>query len=252
MDLPGAPDWLEAVTAAERPELWEKVARQDTFRGVWPEYNHHGNHTASYFGVLFPTHAPLQVLFVDRGDESVVARGRTIPFRWDGTLEDLPAGIDALGRRALQGTRTPTALSALAAEVDPRVQGTGLSRLLVAAMAAVARAAGLDPLVAPVRPSQKERYPLTPIERYVAWRRSDGQPFDPWVRVHRARGGEILRCEPRSLEITADVGSWESWTRMAFPEDGDYVFPRGLAPLVVADGIGCYYEPNVWMVHRVD
>ena len=252
MDLLGTPDWLAAFTAAERPGLWEKVAREDTFRGVWPEYNHHGNHTGSYFGALFPAHAHLQVLFVDRRDETVVARGRTIPFGWDGTLEDLPAGIDALGRRAVEGTRAPTALSALAAEVDPRVQGTGLSRLLVTAMAVVARAAGLGPLVAPVRPSWKERYPLTPIERYVGWRHHDGAPFDPWVRVHHRLGGEVLRCEPRSLEITADVEAWARWTQMAYPEDGEYVFPGGLAPLVVGNGVGSYFEPNVWMVHRVD
>jgi hypothetical protein len=36
---------------------------------------------------------------------------------------------------------------------------------------------------------------------------------------------------------------------MAFPEDGDYVFPSGLAPLRVRDGTGSYWEPNVWMLH---
>ena len=38
---------------------------------------------------------------------------------------------------------------------------------------------------------------------------------------------------------------------MAFPETGEYVFPRGLAPLTIdreAD-TGLYFEPNVWVVH---
>jgi GNAT superfamily N-acetyltransferase len=248
----GAPDWLEAVTAAERPDLWQEVTEAGAFAGVWPEYNHHGNHTHEYFGALFPAHAPLQVLFVDRHTGGVVARGRTIPFRWDGTLADLPAGIDAVGRRAVAGTDVPTALSALAAEVDPRFQGGGLSALLVRAMKQTAAAAGLAPLVAPVRPSWKDRYPLTPIEKYAPWKREDGLPFDPWMRVHARLGGEILRCEPLSLEITAPVGEWEAWTKMRFPEDGGYVFPGGLAPLEVKDAVGFYHEPNVWMLHDVD
>jgi len=42
-------------------------------------------------------------------------------------------------------------------------------------MAAVARRHRLAPLVAPVRPSWKDRYPLIPIERYASWRRQDVQ-----------------------------------------------------------------------------
>jgi hypothetical protein len=40
---------------------------------------------------------------------------------------------------------------------------------------------------------------------------------------------------------------------MAFPESGEYVFPQGLAPVAIdreAD-VGAYWEPNVWMRHRL-
>src|SRR5258708_31304265 len=40
---------------------------------------------------------------------------------------------------------------------------------------------GLGLLIAPVRPSWKDRYPLIPIAEYAAWRRADGLPFDPWM-----------------------------------------------------------------------
>jgi hypothetical protein len=90
-----------------------------------------------------------------------------------------------------------------------------------------------------------------PIERYVTWRRSDGLPFDPWLRVHARFGATILRPEPRSLRIESPVAEWEQWTEMTFPHDGEYVFPEGLAPLHVRSGIGSYWEPNVWMVHEV-
>lgn len=244
-----APEWLEVFTAAERPDLWETT--RTAFRDAWPAYNHHGNNTARYFGALFPQYAHLQVLLVDQRSQEAIARGRTIPFRWDGTLTDLPPGIDAVGLRAVDHPEDPTTLSALAAEVSPAYQSSGLSRHLLRTMASLAYNAGLGALLAPVRPILKDLYPLTPIERYAAWCREDGLPFDPWMRVHARLGGKILRSEERSLEITAPVADWEDWTAMAFPEDGRYVFPEGLAPLDVEAGVGRYWEPNVWYRHEV-
>jgi GNAT superfamily N-acetyltransferase len=142
--------------AEERPDLWERSGSDEPFRGIWPEYNLHGNHTQRYFGELFPQYAHLQVLVYDRSIDRIVARGRTIPFRWDGSLEDLPPGIDALGLRAVDDPVSPTALSALAAEVAADQQGRGLSRLVIQAMATAARRAGLAPLLAPVVVCQQE------------------------------------------------------------------------------------------------
>jgi GNAT superfamily N-acetyltransferase len=245
---PRPQSFIDVFTAAERPDLWEQSR---SVLDVWPEYNEHGNHTARYFGALLPRHAHLQVLLYDRTLDRIVARGRTIPFCWDGSLGDLPRGIDALGLRGVDDPRPPTALAALAAEVAPDQQGRGLSGLIVRAMKTVARRTGLAPLVAPVRPSWKDRYPLTPIDRYATWRRSDGLPFDPWMRVHARLGATILRPEPKSLQIEAPVADWEHWTEMTFPADGAFVFPSGLAPLHVHNGTGSYWEPNVWMVHKV-
>jgi GNAT superfamily N-acetyltransferase len=247
--LPSASQ-LEVWTAEERPDLWE--AARSLFLDVWPEYNLHGNDTGEIFSSLIPAHAHLQVLVHDREEDRIVARGRTIPFRWDGSLNDLPQGLDSVGFRALHDSRPANCLSALAAEVETDQQGRGLSRLVLQAMAASARAAGLSPLVAPVRPTQKHDYPLIPIAQYAQWKRSDGLPLDPWLRVHARLGATILRPEPRSLRIEAPTIEWEAWTGMAFPEDGEYVFPFGLAPLTVRAGIGSYWEPNVWMLHALD
>jgi hypothetical protein len=114
-----------------------------------------------------------------------------------------------------------------------------------------ARAAGLTCVIAPVRPTWKERYPLIPIEEYVGWRRDDGTHFDPWVRIHEHVGGEIIAPAPESMVIRAPSTDWEEWIGMRFPADGEYVFPGGLATLVVSDGIGTHVEPNVWLLHRV-
>jgi len=147
-----APAWAEVFTAAERPDLWMAVREEARFRSVWPEYNHHGNHSGRDFGALYPKHADLQVLVVDRRVGQVVAHGRTIPFRWDGSLEDLPRGIDAVGLRAVEEGSEPSAVSALAAEVLEEYGGQGLSGVVIEAMAAAARSRGLRPLVAPLRP----------------------------------------------------------------------------------------------------
>jgi hypothetical protein len=252
VDAPnGAPSWLEVFTAEERPDLWETARAERIFEALWPEYNLHGTHAAAYFGDLFPRFAHLQALFVDRRCGELIARARTIPFRWDRTLADLPTGIDAVGLRAVQDTRAPTALSALAAEVRVEYQRSGLSALVLATMAALARRAGLAPLVAPVRPSWKDRFPLTAIEDYAYWNRRDGLAFDPWIRVHVRLGAPILRPETRSMEFTARVVDWINWTGVPIHGDGHYLFPGGLAPLTVHGDIARYWEPNVWMLHEV-
>lgn len=248
----GSPPWLAVCTAEENPARWEDARRDPRFRDLWPEYNHHGVDAPRLFGALCPRYAHLQALLIDRRSEQLLGRARTVPFAWDGSMEDLPRGFDALGHRALDGVHPPTALSALAAEVLQGHQGAGLSRLVVTVMADLARAAGYAHLVVPLRPSRKDRYPLIPIEDYVSWQREDGLPFDPWLRVHARMEATMLRAERRSLEITAEVADWESWVGMPLPADGRYVFPGGLAPLVVSRGIGQYFEPNVWMLHRVE
>jgi GNAT superfamily N-acetyltransferase len=173
--------------------------------------------------------------------------------RWDGTVADLPAGIDgAIARGFDEGGAN--ALCALVIMVPRAIQGRGVSRLAVEAMVDVARHNGFASLIAPVRPSWKDRYPLVPIERYASWRREDGLLFDPWLRVHERLGARILRPEPESLRITGTVAEWEAWTGMAFPESGQYVFPGGLTLLTVSreDDLGSYWEPNVWMEHATN
>ena len=145
--------------------------------------------------------------------------------------------------------RAPTTLSALSITLARGQQGKGLSNLLIQGMKAAAARAGLDAVIAPVRPALKSRYPLTPIARYLAWTQDDGSPFDPWVRTHWRLGARILRLAPESMVIPGTVAQWESWTGMRFPESGVYVVPDALEPITIdreAD-LGRYVEPNVWM-----
>src|SRR5262249_10794089 len=156
----------------------------------------------------------------------VLAVGNTIPFDWNGKAAGLPdrvVDIIARGIATRERRRRPTALSALAAIVDPRRRATGLSTRVVAAMREVASAHELSGHVAPVRPSWKGRYPLTPMPHYARWTRADGAPFDPWLRVHWRLGARVARITPRGNTVEASVADWEERTGLQFPESGRYV-----------------------------
>jgi len=240
---------MNVFTVAERPDLAEPA--WDAVRDTFPEYNNHGDVLNVYWGRLTEERPEFQFHLVDETDE-VLARARSIPVRWDGTMDDLPAGIDgAIARGFDEGAAN--ALCALVIMVPRSAQSRGLSAAAVKAMRDIARAHNLGSLIAPVRPSWKERYPLVPIERYAKWRRPDGFLFDPWMRVHERLGATILKPEPHSLRITGTVTEWEGWTQMTFPESGNYWFPRGLATVAInrAADRGRYWEPNVWMHHRL-
>ena len=208
----------------------------------------HGAVALRYWHLLRPELPELQLVLWDEERDVVVGHARTIPAR---VAEGLPGGVDDMleswfgeGRRP-----EPDVLSAMVAVVDRGRQGEGLSTKLVEAMRGLARAHGYAALVAPVRPTWKERYPLIPMERYARWTRDDGLPFDPWLRVHAKLGAELLEVCPASMRIEGGVGEWEDWTGLAFPDDGDYLVPGGLVPVRVEDGRGIYVEPNVWMRH---
>jgi len=121
-------------------------------------------------------------------------------------------------------------------------------------MKTVAAEHGLSALIAPVRPTLKEHYPVTPMERYVEWHRPDGSPFDPWIRVHWRLGAVTLRVSPKSMVVTGTVAQWERWTGMKFPETGRYIVPGALQPVTIdrETDIGRYEDPNVWMRHGAE
>ncbi len=241
-------------SAAEQPELSD--AADELLADVWPEYNRHGDVLRPDWERLWDVAADYQLILVDEADDQPVAQIHSLPCRWDGTVEGLPPGIDDafLEGLALAEKGGPAnALLALAIEIVPARQGGGISSVAVQTFADVSRTHGLGDVIVPLRPSWKERYPLVPIERYLAWTRDDGLPFDPWLRVHVRLGADVLAPSPRSLRITGTVAEWEAWTELAFPESGEYVFPHGLAPVAIdrEHDRGSYWEPNVWLRHRV-
>ena len=71
------------------------------------------------------------------------------------------------------------------------------------------------------------------------------------MRVHARLGAEIVKVCPEAMRISGTIAEWESWTKMRFPESGDYIIPGALVPVSFDcdKDIGLYIEPNVWMHH---
>ena len=237
---------MRLVRYADERELLE---RRDLSEQTFPEFMHHNEPGGRWWSSLYDRFPAFQLALLD-GDE-LVAEAHSLPVPWDGSVAGLPRGWDEAFELGMTSEERPTALSALVISVHPGRQGQGLAARMIEAFRDAARGDGLQDVIAPVRPTWKQRYPLIPIERYMAWRQDDGRHFDPWLRVHERVGGEIVAPAPESMLIEAPVTEWETWTGMRFPEDGTYVFPGALAPLEVRGGVGRHVEPNVWVRHRL-
>lgn len=247
---------LSLVTVAERPELAGEMRRLGS--SPWPAFLDHDAVVEELWPFLYELAPDYQFALLDEQTGSLAAMGNCIPIRWDRDPQTLPdGGIDAVlqdGVACLREGATPTATSALMIVVSPALLGHGISRHAISAMADVVGRHGLADLVAPVRPTVKHRYPLIPMERYIHWRREDGLPFDPWIRVHERVGGEILGCASSAMRVVGSVAEWEEWTGMALPESGSYVVPGALVPIEInrERDTGQYLEPACWTRHRVE
>jgi len=242
----------EVITCTENPPL--VLATQKRIGIEWPEFMLH-DPVADGLTDCYEKLPDFQFVLIDPDSGEAAAIGNSIPLAYDGKIEELPdEGWDwalTKGLADLRSKKTPCVLCALQIVVFGGGRGKGISRQAVAAMKAIGKNHGLAGMIAPVRPSQKSRYPLTPIDRYVGWINGEGLPVDPWMRVHARLGARVVKPCPKAMRITGTVAEWESWTGMSFPESGNFVVPGALVPVQIdreAD-LGTYVEPNVWMHH---
>lgn len=241
---------MEVVTETERPDLLDEC--RTAFAGNWPKFTLHGDVAAQYIDraqVYFPR---LDILLLHAG--RVVAGGWGVAMAWDGTLADLPDGYDGSLVRSIEGheANLPTnTLCLMAIAVSGADKRRGLAGEIISALRERGIEQQLTQLVAPVRPTLKPQYPLTPMDRFATWRRDDGEHVDPWVRTHLRMGATILGTAPRSQTVTGSTAEWAEWTGMIFPDTGPYVVP-GAVNLVHVDreaDVGIYEEDNLWMQH---
>jgi GNAT superfamily N-acetyltransferase len=244
-------DGLSIATAAERPDT--EPAVDAAMAAVWPAFMRADRAAADLFGHADRDWPDFQLVVTDT-DGAFVAIANSMPLTWDGSDEGLPAGWLEQGRRGVadrEAGRAPDTLGAMQIVVRPDLHGGGLSGTMIEAMKAAARAAGFRAVIACLRPTWKDRYPLAPVDRYARWTRDDGQPLDPWIRLHLRLGARLVRGSPESMQMRGTVAEWESWAGMTFPESGEYVIPRATSTLTIdreAD-LGVSNDANVWVVH---
>jgi GNAT superfamily N-acetyltransferase len=241
------------LSVEERPDLWRPIG--DLNVSLWPEFMLNDPVANEYWERLLEDFPAFQLaLFDARGD--IVAANNAAPLAWDGTDGGLPDGWDDQFLRSVAGHEAgtpPDVLGALQITVHRDRQGSGYSGVMVNAMRANAASRGYRAVIACVRPTDKVRYPLIPIEAYAGWMREDGLPFDPWIRLHVRLGGRIVRTSPASMRIVGTVAEWREWTGLELPGSGEYLPDGAAAPVAIdlAADRGVYLDPNVWVVHAL-
>lgn len=126
---------------------------------------------------------------------------------------------------------SPNYLCAIQIVVTDDCRGIGLSHRMVTEMKKIGQSLGLKEMVAPVRPSAKDRHPLLPVEEYVLRRTAEGLPEDSWIRVHAWQGARIVKVCPRAMEIYGSVADWQEWTGRTFEAGSPHVIEGALNPV---------------------
>lgn len=215
---------------------------------------HFLRHTEDYLrSELIARFADTQLLV--RSGDDLIGAVLSLPLSWNGAVESLPVSredaiIRAIGCRELnKPVNTLVALAVVAADPCDR---DGLHPNILSALRHWAGQQGFSALMAAVRPTRKAEYPLTPLEQYINWRRTDGSPFDTELRIHWEMGASVLGAMPQAVTMEGDLGAWEHWTGTHFDESGEYIVDGSLRPVLIdcENDYGFYQEANVWMSYK--
>ena len=243
----------DIITSEGRPDFTEQTSILTS--AAWPEFMLH-DPVSALFTDLYEKLGKYQFALVEKTTGEWIAMGNSIPLAFDGNPADLPdTGWDWALQKGVHDHdtgRKPTILCAIQVVTSPAFKSKGMSIEAVRVMKSIGVEHGLKEMIAPVRPSLKSQYPLTPIDDYINWNNTDGLPFDPWMRVHARLGAKVIKPCPLAMRISGTIAEWESWTEMRFPQSGKYIIPGALRPVdfdIEADR-GVYVEPNVWMHHQ--
>jgi len=230
-----------------------REAQSELGKKTWPEFMQHDSVVEKYWSLLYTDFLEFQ--FALYSDENFIGVGNSVPLYLEKGLKRLPDnGLDWAITKAVddsQNKLTPNLLVGVQILIDPGLQSKGLSYQFLAKMKEVAEIQGFNHIALPVRPNLKHLYPLIPMEKYIRWTNQDGEPFDPWIRVHIKSGGKIVSICKKSMMITGEIKEWEEWTGLRFHSSGRYTVDKALCPITidVDKNLGEYLEPNVWIVH---
>jgi GNAT superfamily N-acetyltransferase len=250
---------LVVVTLAQRPDLRAKVFGPD-IQSALPEFMRHDPAADLYYGSgNLDRYLEFGLAAFRPADPSQpVARAFCVPFAFrDGTpeREELPDGgwdeVIRWGHEDQLAGRQPNSVSALEIMVAPHLQGEGVARVMLTAMRDNARRLGFRELYAPLRLTDKHNEPSTPFAEYAARRRTDGLPFDSWLRTHIRAGADIVKLAPCAMTIPGTLAEWRNWTGLPFAKSGPTIVPGALSPIHVSleQDHAVYVEPGIWVRH---
>jgi GNAT superfamily N-acetyltransferase len=243
------------ISPNDLPDYRDRAA--DISEVSWPEFMLHDPVANENWHELFDRFSEYQFAMLDTETDRMAAMGNSLPFHWDQPLEELPeGGWDWVFLQAVEDHEkglAPNIQSAIQIAIHPEYQNQRLSEKMVQTMRSIGQSRGFKYLVAPVRPSQKSRYPLTDIDDYIKWANDEALPFDAWLRVHVRLGARIIKPCHKAMTIPGTRAEWERWTGMKFPQSGSYYIPGALNPMHmdIQKDEGIYIEPNVWLVHEL-
>ncbi|HXQ34243.1 MAG TPA: GNAT family N-acetyltransferase, partial [Anaerolineales bacterium] len=168
-------------------EVYRNIANEIA-GASWPEFMLHDPVADEHWHELFDRFEEYRFALMDVEANRMAAIGNSLPFYWNQPLEELPeGGWDWVFLEAIECHKNgvePNIQSAIQIAIHPDYQGQGLSARMVQAMRDIGKSKGFNYLVAPVRPNEKSKYPLTSIDDYITWKSNEGLPFDAWLRVH--------------------------------------------------------------------
>lgn len=222
---------------------------------IWPEFMQHDETVNKHWPELYTDFLRFQFALLDH--DEIVGIGNALPLHWRKSFADLPdSGLDWAMEKACADCKRgldANLLVGIEILIDEKYQGRGISFEMLGIMKEIAKANGMDHLALPVRPTLKRNYPLIAIADYIHWQNKERLPFDPWLRVHKKAGGEIVGVCKRSMDISGSISAWEKWAGLVFPGSGDYIVDKALVPVRIdkKKKIGRYIEPNVWIVHEI-
>lgn len=243
----------EVVSLKERFDLFD--IQDELCSKAWPEFMLHDPIANDHWMEFIEAYKEFQLLMLD--GETIIGIINSLPLYYDGNIEDLPEeGWDWGVKQSIKGLREgikPNRLFGVQIIINPEFQGMGLSSLAVKEMGKLVKKHGLLDLIIAVRPSNKHHFPLIPMDKYINWERSPGEPYDNWLRVHTKAGGSIIKICNKAMYIPGTVNEWTEWTGQSFPGSGDYIIKGALNPVKVTldKNLVEYTEPNVWVIHRV-
>ncbi|MDD3050259.1 MAG: hypothetical protein PHR06_03860 [Candidatus Cloacimonetes bacterium] len=242
---------MEITTLSKNPQYLEHLLSINST--AWPEFML--NWKCSAWSHLYNTFSQFQILIIE--NDSLIAFGHTIPLYGEENLIEIPDNLKELIETAVDNSsdgKEPNLLLALAVVVSRNFHNKGLSYEILKEMKLLAKKYQLDSLIVPVRPTLKQKYPLTTIESYSKWTREDGLPFDSWLRVHHKLGGKVYKTSNNCITIEGTIQQWQQWSGLKIPESGYYIIDGALNPLEidVEKNSGRYKDPCIWVKHHIN